>query len=143
MFYKEIKVICKVVNFLKRFRDGLLGRDTRVNPRWLRVSIPQGFRAAVHWSQKINIELVILFLFKYSLERESALILNLFRCVFHSVILINFLLLIPQLFVISKKKNCREKVYIICNELWRIMRYLMCKTLTWSPVDRLNANLPS
>lgn len=142
MFYKEIKVICKAVNFLKRFRDSLLGRDTRVNPRWLRVSIPQGFRVAVHRSQKINIELVILFLFKYSLERESALILNLFRCVSHSVILI----FTPHSAVvcdIKKKKNCREKVYIICNELWRIMRYLMCKTLTWSPVDRLNANLPS
>lgn len=45
--------------------------------------------------------------------------------------LFSFLLLIPQLFVISKK-NCREKVYIICNELWRIVRYLQNTNLITS-----------
>lgn len=75
---------------------------------------------AVHRSQKINIELVILFLFKYSLERESALILNLFRCVSHSVILI----FTPHSAVvcdIKKKKKIVEKRFILsvtnCDEL--------------------------
>lgn len=74
---------------------------------------------AVHRSQKINIELVILFLFKYSLERESALILNLFRCVSHSVILI----FTPHSAVVCdiKKKKIVEKRFILsvtnCDEL--------------------------
>lgn len=73
---------------------------------------------AVHRSQKINIELVILFLFKYSLERESALILNLFRCVSHSVILI----FTPHSAVVSDiKKKIVEKRFILsvtnCDEL--------------------------
>ena len=75
---------------------------------------------AVHRSQKINIESVILFLFKYSLEREreSALILNLFRCVFHSVILI----FTPHSAVVCDIKNkIVEKRFILsvtnCDEL--------------------------
>ena len=73
---------------------------------------------AVHRSQKINIELVILFLFKYSLERESAVILNLFRCVFHSVILI----FTPHSAVVCDIKNkIVEKRFILsitnCDEL--------------------------
>lgn len=73
---------------------------------------------AVHRSQKINIELVILFLFKYSLERESALILNLFRCVSHSVILI----FTPHSAVVCDIKNkIVEKRFILsvtnCDEL--------------------------
>ena len=72
---------------------------------------------AVHRSQKINIELVILFLFKYSLERESALILNLFRCVSHSVILI----FTPHSAVVCDIKKIVEKRFILsvtnCDEL--------------------------